>query len=560
MNTLKIKLDPYRDINIASLDDKPLSPYSELNNYMKEPFLSWASKLLDMAEREINDDFSLVVTADQFEKSFLEGLQNDFDSCVEYKTDSFQVDYSVDRRLEFVKNLAAKYRVPFSSDEFKMPVFSDVQVSIDSAYVSSVSIDKARLIITNNEGSISQAGMNQDSFIAVLISDKNKVTAIDDEKYVWEIPADGLDGALNSIIDRFVKIPAIVKVSGLLKNVVDKMGTDDRTKLSLATAIDSFVTVADVPSIEVGQTVKLNVSTYPAKNEPPVLRVVPHNTSIVSVNGLSITAVAPGTTVIDIYKDEENVPFERKNITTFQNNFVKQISISVPYAKMAINRKQSVDISFFPEDADDAGQVEWSVDNPYVLSVTEDGEVISRNAGTAVVTAKTKMASASASVEVLPNIQSIALSVTQSNLFVGQVQPISVAFSPNNCFDPSYEWRTDRADVAVVDRLQDGRTVIRATGIGSCTLTCIAKEGGCYSTCTVNVDTTFNRKENKHGILSLTAVLAIIGVICAVAGAHVVAVGVAVLTFICGVWACVRNKSDIAWAVILIIVAIIAAL
>ena len=55
MNTLKLKLNPYKDINIASLDDKPLSPYSELNNYMKEPFLSWVSKLLEAAEREINE-------------------------------------------------------------------------------------------------------------------------------------------------------------------------------------------------------------------------------------------------------------------------------------------------------------------------------------------------------------------------------------------------------------------------------------------------------------------------------------------------------------------------
>lgn len=77
MNTLKLKLNPYKDINIASLDDKPLSPYSELNNYMKEPFLSWVSKLLEAAEREINDDYCLEVVSESFEALFLEGMQND---------------------------------------------------------------------------------------------------------------------------------------------------------------------------------------------------------------------------------------------------------------------------------------------------------------------------------------------------------------------------------------------------------------------------------------------------------------------------------------------------
>ena len=95
MNTLKLKLNPYKDINIASLDDKPLSPYSELNNYMKEPFLSWVSKLLEAAEREINDDYCLEVVSESFEALFLEGMQNDFDSCKEYRTASFQVNTKV---------------------------------------------------------------------------------------------------------------------------------------------------------------------------------------------------------------------------------------------------------------------------------------------------------------------------------------------------------------------------------------------------------------------------------------------------------------------------------
>ena len=38
MNTLKLKLNPYKDINIAKFDDKTFSPKSKLNKYMKEPY------------------------------------------------------------------------------------------------------------------------------------------------------------------------------------------------------------------------------------------------------------------------------------------------------------------------------------------------------------------------------------------------------------------------------------------------------------------------------------------------------------------------------------------
>lgn len=87
MNTLKLKLNPYKDINIASLDDKPLSPYSELNNYMKEPFLSWVSKLLEAAEREINDDYCLEVENRGLPYHFTEDNITDEPSYHSYEVD-----------------------------------------------------------------------------------------------------------------------------------------------------------------------------------------------------------------------------------------------------------------------------------------------------------------------------------------------------------------------------------------------------------------------------------------------------------------------------------------
>ena len=275
MNTLKIKLNPYKDINIASLDDKPLSPYSELNNYMKEPFLSWASKLLDAAEREINDDYSLVVTSELFEKMFLEGMQNNFDSCKEYLTDCFVVDTSTSERFDSIKKLAVKYGINYSLDEFKLPIYTDVQLSLDATLVNATDIAHAKLIISNDKGVVEQASRNEGWLIIVLITGRNTVVSIGDEKYVWEVAEDDIDKVLSSIVDRFVKTPVIVKVAGLLNNVTYTMDDKDRKLLSLATEIEPFLAISDVPEIEVGETVSLGVTAYPEASEIPNLRIVP---------------------------------------------------------------------------------------------------------------------------------------------------------------------------------------------------------------------------------------------------------------------------------------------
>lgn len=545
---------------MASLDDKPLSPYSELNNYLKEPFLSWASKLLDAAEREINDDYSLIVTSGLFERLFIESMQNEFDPCKEYKTDCFQVDTSISERFDLIKKLAGKYGASYSLEEFKMPIYTDVQLSLDTMLVSSTSIENAKLIVSNDEAVVNNAKKNANGVIVLLISGKNKVFSIGYEKYVWEIVEDNLNEVLNSIIDRFVKIPFIVKMASLLNNVAENMDDDDKMMISLATEIDPFLSIDEIPEIEVGNTIKLNVVSFPEGSELPNLRLVPKNGSVISVDVLNMTAIALGKTVIDIYKEEENIPFARKNITTFQNNFVKKIELSLATSKMGISRKQMVDISFTPVDAEDIHFVNWSVDNNNVINVSKEGEIVALNEGTAMITASTKMTSSSVKVTVLPNIKSVVSTVRQSNLYVGHTQPISVSIEPSNCFDSSYEWKSSDKTVAIVEKQDDGNTVIRATGIGKCTLTCVAKEGGCSTSCNVSVESTFKKRENAHGMLSLTALLSVACIFCAALEVYFVILPVAIATCVCGVLAIIKNKSDRFWSFILMVVAVLVAL
>lgn len=559
MNTLKLKLNPYKDINIASLDDKPLSPYSELNNYMKEPFLSWVSKLLEAAEREINDDYCLEVVSESFEALFLEGMQNDFDSCKEYRTASFQVNTSTSERFDLIRKLASKYAINYSLEAFKLPVYTDVKLSLDTTMVKSVTLEDAKLIVTKEKEIKNQLSAMLEGSIILLISDKSVVTAIGSQKYIWEICESDLDKVVNCIIDRFVKTPIIVKISELLKNVMDTMNDEDKKTLNLATEIDPFLAISELPEIEVGHSITLGVEMIPEGTELPNLRIVAQNESIISIDGLSITALMPGTTNIDIYRAEENIPFVRKCVKTYQDNFVKKIELSLSAGKMGIGRKQEVNIALIPEDAEDINSVEWSVDNADVIRVSQDGVITALEDGVATITATTTKASSSISVKVLPNIRNIVSTVTQSHLYVGQTESISVLVEPNNCFDSSYEWKSSDKSVAIVDKLDDGQTVIRATGIGNCTLTCIAKEGGCSTTCNVLVESTFKKRENAHGMLSLTAILAVACIFCA-ALSPVLCVPVAIATVVCGVLAIARNKGDRFWAFILMAAAVLTAL
>ncbi|MCR4568120.1 MAG: Ig-like domain-containing protein [Pseudobutyrivibrio sp.] len=560
MNLLQIKMNPFKDINILSLDDKPLSPYSELNNYMKEPFLSWAAKLLEAAEREINDDFSLVVISGLFERLFLEDLQNDFAPCKEFLAKDVPLNTSVDERLGNIKVIANKYDVSIPVDECRLPLYTDIPVSIDSALVSEAKIEDARIIITNNKDIASQAKENDQGFIILLLSDSNRIDVIGNEQYVWELKEERLNTVLESILDRFVKTAIIVKATSMLKSISDTMADEDSKALFLATEIDPVISVADIPQLEVGETVSITIETKPETSDIPSIRIIPQRDSIIRVDGLNITAASVGTTIIDIYKAEENIPFERKTVEVFKNNLVNNIDLSLPSSTMGINKKQTIDIVCTPSDADDAELVEWSVDNDDIVSINENGEIISLREGVATIIASTKKATASVGVKVLPNIKAMKASLYESNLYVGQTVDISVSIEPKECFDSSYEWKTSDSNVAVVEKQADGKNVIRAKGIGDCVLTCEAVEGDCSTSCSVKVESTFKKRENAHGFLSLTALLVVACIFCSALSVSVAILPLAIAAGVFGILAMIKNKADIFWALILVVVAVYLAL
>ena len=395
-----------------------------------------------------------------------------------------------------------------------------------------------------------------DNVIIVLLGVENKVSIVGNNNYLWEIVESELNAVLGSIIDRFVKTPIIADVATRLKNMSDNMDDVDKKELSISTEIDAFLSISDLPEIEVGSSTNLEVSMVPDGIACPTLRLETPNNNFLLIDGLKISAIAPGSTYIDIYKADENIPFERKKVVTYQNNFVQRIELSIPSSKMGIGKKQQANIALFPNDAEDIGSLVWSVDDTDIVRINQDGNITAMAEGKTTITASTTKSSAEISVTVLPNISKIALTVEDSTLYVGQTEPIAVRIEPKNCYDSSYSWKTSDKSVAVIDKQDNGQNIIRATGIGECVISCEATEGDCTAECKVSVESTFKKRENAHGLLSLTAVLAIAVLFCSALSFGIGCVPLTIATIISGVLASIKNKSDRFWAFLLVAAAI----
>lgn len=554
MNTFRVVINPYKDINTVSLDNKPLSPFSEINNFMKEPFLAWADKLLGAAEREINDDFSLSIVAETFDQLLLKDLQQDFESCIDYSLESFQLAVPTTNRYRSICSLAEKYSVQFTQLDDAINVYSEVDCDLPEGMVRVASPSSAFVCVTNNQNIIRSVRNNNRTAIILVISERSNATSLGNAQFLWEIERERLSKLLGAISDRYYRIPQIVRGAELLNSKKESMLPADIEALDLTTSIDMFISIDDITPIEVGNEYSITLNTIPQSSHLPELRIVSSNPNIVSVDGMKLRAVAPGKAFLDFYKLGENIPFARKNVSTFRNNLVQEIRLSVCERRMSIGHSQKVTISMLPSDAEDSNQITWSSDSPNIATVDANGNIWTHSAGSAIITASTSKVKNAIAVEVLPNISRIALSTDRIALYVGQTHPIRVEVEPKDCFDNSVEWKTSDKDVAITEVCQDGEFIIRATGIGECTLSCTAKEGDCETKCSVKVESTFKKRENIHSMLSATLICVIASIFCGVFSFSLGSFIASVIAIVTGLGTIKQNKADRLWAFILMII------
>ena len=180
---------------------------------------------------------------------------------------------------------------------------------------------------------------------------------------------------------------------------------------------------------------------------------------------------------------------------------IQKIQLQLYADTMGVEYAQTVGAEFFPPDADDIPEVVWSSSNPQVATVDAAGKVVSHAPGECTITLSGRETSASVRLRILPQIETIQLPMDEVACYVGEVIPVQVNIAPENAYNKEVGWWTSDKMVAVVETTATGDFRIRAVGIGQCTLTCRAKEGGAGASIEMLVDSTFNKRKKRKRMM-----------------------------------------------------------
>ena len=195
----------------------------------------------------------------------------------------------------------------------------------------------------------------------------------------------------------------------------------------------------------------------------------------------SIPVYVPANSV-EAYKKAK----EWKDFTNIQAIIVEPASIAFANASenLIVGMTKKLEAAITPEDAT-TKTITWTSSNTDVATVTAEGIVTAKGAGTSVITAKTYNGkTAKCTITVKQQVTAIALSDETVSLWVGKKKTLTATAAPTTANNTSVSWSSSDSKVATVS----SKGVISAKGKGTCTITCTAADGyGTKTTCEVTV-------------------------------------------------------------------------
>ena len=247
-------------------------------------------------------------------------------------------------------------------------------------------------------------------------------------------------------------------------------------------------------NIQVDEYAQIIVNSRAKKYE-----YISDNTSVAIISYGRVKGVAEGTANITVSVADSN--YKPEQVTLQVTVSEKKIEITEvllnKYAE-TLTEGDTITLSaeVLPYDTTYSKNVSWSSSNEAVATVSADGTVTAKSAGTAIITATTengKTASCTVTVEkkLIP-ITEVCLDKSSATLTEGETTALTATVLPENTTDSkNVSWSSSNSEVAIVD----ANGTVTAKSAGTAVITAIT-ENGKTASCTVTV----NKKDTYTGL------------------------------------------------------------
>lgn len=233
-----------------------------------------------------------------------------------------------------------------------------------------------------------------------------------------------------------------------------------------------------------GETAEIKATVLPENATLREITYESQDTEVATVdqNGI-ITAVAPGWTNIIAYTDGGN--WSRWISIYVRDKSVGGISLDKWNLELFPGETETVTATIYPEYAENQN-VSWSSFNTDIATVDSEGKVTAVAPGWTQVKVETEENGYQAYCGVYVkerSVEGIILDITSAEMFVGENILLKASVIPSNATNQTVAWKSDKTNVATVDRYG----MVRAVGSGTATITATTRDGAFSASCNLTV-------------------------------------------------------------------------
>lgn len=234
-----------------------------------------------------------------------------------------------------------------------------------------------------------------------------------------------------------------------------------------------------------GKTLKLESEVYPSNATFSELKWKSSDSKIASVdsNG-KVTARKAGKVTITCTSVDN--PLCKSTCVITVKVKTTGVKISKTSLSMYATEKKTLKATVKPSDATNK-KLTWKSSDKKVATVSSEGVVTAKKAGTCTITVKTKsggyVASCKIKVSKYVPVKKLSLKKTSVTIKDGKTYKLEAIFTPSKASNKSIKWKSSDTKIATVS----SKGVITAVKPGTCTITGKSKDSGKKVTCKVKV-------------------------------------------------------------------------
>ena len=204
--------------------------------------------------------------------------------------------------------------------------------------------------------------------------------------------------------------------------------------------------------------------------------------AILTVVDGEVTAHKTGVATITAKSAENGEILAECEVTVIR--YIDSISFKEDIIKLEKNEVYFIEVTYFPVDATET-ELTWTSSDESVLTVDENGRVRTLKAGEAKLTVKTVRDEVFAECTVVVEVESesVALDVTQTELYCGDTVTLNATVLPEDATNKNIIWTTTDEDVLTVD--ENG--VVTAVGKGTAKIIATTEDTGETAECEITV-------------------------------------------------------------------------